>query len=203
MIADYDAVILPGVSDEDVHSNHAELDGAPEPVNSPRQGNFTSLDMNHRPLYVKTSDMFGKKKTPGKTPGSPKMLVLDIGENDPVGNKLVSIEMDEVAKMKFKSPKESRNQSINRIFGKMVKTDTDNDVIAAKARLFMSPKATRKSILPYSPTALQLESDDGVPGVQISMKTFAQRKCSYTPNRYYSRGYTAVDDDAFDNAIME
>jgi hypothetical protein len=145
--------------------------------------------------------MFRKKKSHG----SPKMLALDIGENDPIGNKLVSIEMDQVAKTRFKSPRESRKPSIERIFGKMVKVDTDNDVIAARVRSFLSPKSSRKSFMPCSPTALTLESEEGAPGPQFSMKAYAQRKVSYTPKAHRCRPHSRApsDQDCFEDVLLE
>lgn len=112
----------------------------------------------------------------------PKMLSLNIGENDPVGNQLVAMEMDEVAKMKFKKPSESRKKSINRIFGDMVRIDTKNEVSAEKARKHMGiPKPPRKSMLPGAADALILEPvGESGETVQVSMRTTA-RKMSFSP----------------------
>lgn len=125
--------------------------------------------------------MSGRKKGESK---EPKMLSLNIGENDPIGNQLVALEMDQVAKMKFRKAGESRKQSINRIFGDMVRIDTRNEVSAEKARRCMGiPKLPRKSLLPDVPEALVLDpSEEGGTGVEISMKNTAARKMSFSPS---------------------
>jgi hypothetical protein len=122
--------------------------------------------------------MHRKAKKPAE---SPKMLALNIGENDPVGNKLVSLEMGKVATMKFKKPKEARKESIRRIFGKMVQVDADNDVAAAKAAELTSAKSTRKSMAADSACGLELESSETGTPVLISMKSATPRKASFTP----------------------
>jgi hypothetical protein len=109
------------------------------------------------------------------------MLALNIGENDPVANKLVSIEMGAVSKMKFKKAKQSRKDSIQRIFAKMVQVDADNEVAAAKAAKLTSPKWTRRSMNIDGPGALVLDSSEQSPPVVISMKSVTPRKASFTP----------------------
>ena len=76
------------------------------------------------------------------------MLSLNIGENDPVGNLLVSIEMNKVSETQFnnKSLTPSRKRSIDKIFGKMVKVDTDNAKNEEAFKKLFTPKPIRKTL---------------------------------------------------------
>ena len=120
-----------------------------------------------------------------------KMLSLNIGENDPVGNQLVSIEMDQVARTKFRKAKPSRKESIDRIFGDMVKVDASNEVAAEKARQLMGLPKPRKSMLPTGLSPLALSPNDEAPG-----RHHASRKMSFSPGaRLPQPGFeTEVDD---------
>jgi hypothetical protein len=134
--------------------------------------------------------------SPKKRAPSPKMLALNIGENDPVANQLVAIEMGEVAKMKFKKPKAERRDSIRRIFGKMVHVDADNQVAAAKAAKLLDGRANRRSMLTNSPSALALDSGENAPPLLISLKSVTPRKASFTPGAYPAPASETDDDDA-------
>lgn len=146
-----------------------------------------------------------------KDPGSPKMLSLNIGENDPVGNRMVAMEMDEVARMKFKKTKDSRKRSIHKIFGDMVKIDTDNRVCDRKARMIMKNKAPapRRSMMPKGAGGIVLDHGPaGEPAREITMKSVWPRKASLMPNvvdcaREFDITPRAILDDGTDSTICE
>lgn len=129
-----------------------------------------------------------RKKKHSREPA--KMLSLNIGENDPVGNQLVSIEMDQVARMKFRKAKPSRKESIDRIFGDMVKVDASNEVAAEKARRLMGIPKPRKSMLP--PGRSPLAGDDPADRAH----SHSSRKMSFSPGaRFPPPGFDSEVDD--------
>jgi hypothetical protein len=143
------------------------------------------------------------RKSSRKRSGSPKMFALNIGENDPVGNKLVSIEMEQVAKMKFKQPKPNRDKSIQRIFGNMVKVDTNNKVAEARILEFLPPDVKHRLLLQTSPAVVEFESaSKAAPPVTISMKS-AARKFSFTPGIHHQSEDPSGTADDDDNKSME